>query len=147
MELRHLRYVIAAVERGSFRQAAIVLGIQESAVSRRIRDLEDEIGVALFIRSSGGVRLTQAGERFLKRARRAVDQLDHATFDAAAFGRGEAGTVRIGILSSLASGFLCNLLRTYGEQYGDVHLDLSEGSASDHLAAIHLLRERPMNPT
>lgn len=140
MELRHLRYVIAAAENGSFRRAAAVLGVQESSVSRRIRDLEDEMGVALFNRSSSGVQLTQAGERFLVRARRAIGQLDHASADLATFGRRESGTVKIGILSSLASGFLCNLLRVYSKTNGNVHIDFMEGAASQHLAAVRNLQ-------
>ena len=47
IELRHLRYVVAAAEHGSFRRAAQALGLQQSAIGRRIRDLEDEIGAAL----------------------------------------------------------------------------------------------------
>jgi len=74
-ELRHLRYVVAAAERGSFRGAAKALAVQESVISRRIRDLEDEIGAALFIRSHEGVKLTYAGQRFLYRARIALDQI------------------------------------------------------------------------
>ena len=58
MELRHLRYVLAAAEAGSFRAAAHVLDIRESAIGRRIRYLEDEIGAALFIRSHQVVKLT-----------------------------------------------------------------------------------------
>ena len=47
IELRHLRYVVAAAEHGSFRRAAQALGLQQSAIGRPIRDLEDEIGAAL----------------------------------------------------------------------------------------------------
>ena len=47
IELRHLRYVVAAAEHGSFRRAAQALGLQQFAIGRRIRDLEDEIGAAL----------------------------------------------------------------------------------------------------
>ena len=64
MELRHLRYFVAAAEHGSFRKAASALGIRESAVSRRIRDLEDHLGASLFQRHNGGVILTLAGQRF-----------------------------------------------------------------------------------
>lgn len=140
MELRHLRYVIAAADHGSFRRAASEIGVNESALSRRIRDLEDEIGVALFNRLPGGVQLTQAGERFLKRARHAVDQLEHATVEAAAFGRGENGAVKIGILSSLASGFLCRLLHSFSDTNADVRLDVAEGTTSEHLASVRHLR-------
>lgn len=81
--LRHLRYVIAAADNGSFRKAAIAIGVQESAISRRIRDLEDEIGAALFIRSSSGVKLTHAGQLFIARARRALNQINYAATGAA----------------------------------------------------------------
>jgi DNA-binding transcriptional LysR family regulator len=78
IELRHLRYFLAAAEHGSFRKAAAALNVQESAISRRIRDLEDEIGVALFIRHHGGVHLTHAGQRFLARARKALNHIGSA---------------------------------------------------------------------
>ena len=136
IELRHLRYVVAAAERGSFRRAARTLNIQESAVSRRIRDLEDEIGVALFIRHHSGIKLTDAGHRFLVRARRALSQVGHAAIDAGSRGRGELGTVRIGIFTSLASGFLSDLLRAYVGANPHVRPDVIEGGPSEHIAAI-----------
>lgn len=73
-------------------------------MSRRIRDLEDDIGVALFIRDHAGVKLTQAGERFLPRARKALNQLNHASWDVAIVARGRAGVIKIGLMSSMASG-------------------------------------------
>ncbi|RVO59196.1 LysR family transcriptional regulator [Sinorhizobium meliloti] len=136
IELRHLRYVVAAAEFGSFRRAAKALNIQESAISRRIRDLEDEIGAALFIRHHGGVHLTHAGERFLVRARRALNQIGHAAIDAGSCGRGEAGVVRIGIFSSLASGFLSDLLRTYVGANPGVRPDLIEGGPAGHIISV-----------
>lgn len=136
IELRHLRYFIAAAERGSFRRAAKALEIQESAVSRRIRDLEDELGAALFIRHNGGVHLTQAGQRFFVRACKVITQIGHAAMDVGSFGRGEAGTVRIGIFSSLSSGFLANLLRAYAAANPNIRSDLIEGGPSRHIAAI-----------
>lgn len=136
VELRHIRYVIAAADNGSFRRAAAVLGIRESAISRRIRDLEDEIGVALFIRHHSGVTLTQAGSQFVARARRALSQLSFAAKDVGGFGRGETGTVRIGIFSSLASGFLADLLEVYKRACPDVHLEFAEGAPAIHITAV-----------
>ena len=78
VELRHLRYVIAAAEHHSFRRAASVVGVHQSAISRRIRDLEEELGASLFNRHSGGVELTFAGEGFLEHARRIVGQIERA---------------------------------------------------------------------
>lgn len=135
-ELRHLRYVITAAEAGSFRAAARALNIQESAISRRIRDLEDEIGAALFIRSHQGVKLTYAGQRFVCRARIALDQIAHAAKDVEAIGRAEHGIVRIGIFSSMASGFLAELFQAYDAGHAGVRLDFVDGLPLDHIAAV-----------
>jgi DNA-binding transcriptional LysR family regulator len=134
--LRHLRYVIAAADNGRFRKAAIAIGVQESAISRRVRDLEDEIGAALFVRSSSGVRITHAGQLFIARARRALNQINYAAIDAASSGRGEIGKVRIGIFTSLATGFLGDLLRTFVDENQDVRPELVEGGPATHIAAI-----------
>lgn len=64
IELRHVRYIIAAAESGSFRRAAQDLGVGQSAISRRIRDVEEEIGAQLFRRHSAGVDLTEIGNQF-----------------------------------------------------------------------------------
>lgn len=135
-ELRHLRYVIATAEHGGIRRAARHLGVDPGAVSRRIRDLEDDIGAALFIRAHCGVRLTVAGERFIRRARRALNQLTHATLDAGTVGRGQAGIVRIGLMSSMASGFIAKLLDAFGTDHAEVRIDYIEGDASEHVPAI-----------
>ncbi len=136
IELHHLRYVVAAVEQRSFRGAAKVLSVQESSVSRRIRDLEDELGAALFIRSHDGVRLTYAGQRFVCRARIALDQIGHAARDVGAIGRGEDGMVRIGIFSSMASGFLAELFQAYDSGHAGVRLDFVDGVPLDHITAV-----------
>jgi DNA-binding transcriptional LysR family regulator len=140
MELRHLRYVLAAAEAGSFRAAARALGIRESAVGRRIRDLEDEIGAALFVRSHKGVKLTYAGQRFVCRSRTALDQISDATKDVGAIGRAEDGVVRIGIFSSMASGFLAELFQAYDAGHAGVRLDFVDGVPLDHVAAVRQYR-------
>lgn len=140
IELRHLRYVIAAAENGSFRRAAIALGVRESSVSRRIRDIENEMGSALFIRHRSGVHLTYAGEVFLRRARRAINQVNSAAKDVGAAGRGEDGVVKIGLFSSLASGFIAELIRAYDADHAGIRLDFIEGGPAEHLPAIRQLR-------
>jgi DNA-binding transcriptional LysR family regulator len=120
----------------SFRRAATVLGIRQSTVSRRVRSLEDTLGVSLFERFSGGVRVTAAGAQFFDCARYALLQLDHAIKAAGAAGRGENGVLRIGIFSSVAAGFLRELIRTYGERYPDVGVQISEGGLREHIALI-----------
>ena len=136
LELRHLRYIIAVAEHGSIRKASRALGIRQSAISRRIADLEDTIGVALFIRSHSGISLTYAGQRFLFRVRGALHQIDQAVREADTVGRGESGTVRIGIISSLASGFMVDLFLTYSIDYPGVSLEFVEDAPARHVQAV-----------
>lgn len=135
-ELRHLRYVIAMAELGGIRKAARALNVQPSTISRRVRDLEDDIGAALFIRGHGGVTLTHAGERFIRRARKALNQLTHATLDMSDIGRGQTGVVRIGLMSSIASGFIAELVDVYAADHAGVRIEYIEGDASEHIPAI-----------
>ena len=140
IELRHLRYFVAAAEHGSFRKAGASLGVQQSAISRQIHDLEDRLGAALFHRHSSGVRLTFAGQRYLPCVRQILRSLKEGAQDIASVGRSENGMLRIGIYSSIASGFLAELLRTYGCRHGDIRIELVDGNPSEHIAAIRQLR-------
>lgn len=140
IELRHLSYFVAAAEHGGFRKAGIALEISQSAISRRIRDLEDHIGVSLFHRCTSGVSLTYAGQRFLRRAKQGLRAIQEGTESVALIGRGEEGVVRIGIFSSLASGFLYDLLRVYSLDHAEVRIELIEGAPADHVAAIRQFR-------
>src|SRR5215831_20852766 len=97
----------------SFRRAARMLGTQQSAIGRRVRALEDVLGVSLFERTPAGVRPTTAGARFFEQARVVLRQLDNAVQIAGAAGRGVIGHVKIGILSSMAAGFLREVIRAY----------------------------------
>lgn len=94
---RHVHYLLAADEHGSFRRAAGALSVKPSAISRRVRDMEDRLGVSLFTRSTSGLQLTVAGKHFLWEVRRVLGQLDDAVRDAGAYGRAEAGDVKIGL--------------------------------------------------
>lgn len=139
-ELRHLRYVVAAADHGSFRKAALSLNVRESSVSRRVRDLEDRLGASLFHRHPGGVDLTMAGKRYLRRIRIALQHIDDGAKDVAAIGRSEDGCIKVGIFSSLASGFLFELLRTYAKNHEGVRVELIDGNPAKHVAAVRQLR-------
>ena len=89
LELRHLRYFLAACEHGSFRKAGAALGIRESTISRAIRDLEDSLGASLFQRYAGGVRLAFAGKKFLYRAHNVLQEISDGAKDVVAIGRCE----------------------------------------------------------
>lgn len=139
IELRQLRYFLAAAEQGSFRKAGIALAVLESSISRRIRDLEDHLGASLFQHHNGGVLLTLAGRCFLYQTRTAMQHLGEGAKDVGAIGRSENGYIRVG-LSSLASDFLCGLLQTYDAERKGVCIDFIDGRPGDHIAAVRLHR-------
>src|SRR6267154_4941211 len=79
VELRHLRYFVAVAEAENVLRAAIQkLHVSQPAVSRQIRDLEDELGAQLFERTGKSVRLTDAGQVFLKEARTVLERTNEA---------------------------------------------------------------------
>lgn len=139
IEFRHFRYFIAAAEHGSFRKASAALGVHQSSLSRGISDMEDALGASLFQRGSGGVSLTIAGQRFLVRARRVARDVEKGVLDVASIGRSEDGRVAIGILSSIASGFLAKLLSSYHHHHPNVEVELRDGNPSEHVASIRRL--------
>lgn len=139
IRLQQLRCFLAATDHGSFRKAAVALTINESSVSRQIRDLEDELGASLFLRHSAGVRLTVAGQEFLRSARGALRQIDVGASKVAAVGRVEQGSLKVGVFSSLASGFLFDLLREFGKLHPNVRVEISDGNPSEHVAAVRKL--------
>lgn len=140
LELRQIRYFLAATEYGSFRKAALALGVRESAISRRVRDLEDELGASLFQRHNGGVCLTVAGQHFVHRARKGLQQIGYGAADVGAIGCSKIGQIKVGIVSSLASGFLFDLLEAYSKKHAGVQVEFFDGEPADHIASIRRLQ-------
>ena len=102
MELRHLRYFVAIAQVENFSRAAKALRIAQPALSQRVKDLEDELGLALFERKGRGIRLTRAGQYYLEEIRQALGRIDAAGKQARQIERGEVGSLRLAILESLA---------------------------------------------
>lgn len=140
VEFRHLRHLVAVAEHGSFRKAGAALGLSQSAISRCIAQLEDEIGASLFHRHPSGVSLTFAGKHFLSVARKTIRIVGEGKNEVGAVGRGEIGCVRIGIYCSIASGFLTDLLQHYSDKHNDVRIELLHGSADEHVVSVRKLR-------
>lgn len=105
-DLRYLRCAVAAVAHGGFRQTALGLDTSQSTVTRRIQLIEHRLGFALFVRDRRGVRLTHAGDNFLKEAMPGIDQLRRAIHVASSKDELHNGVLRIGLLASLAAGSL-----------------------------------------
>lgn len=127
-DLRYLRLAAAAREHGSFRRAAESLGVHQTEVGRRIRLLEDRLGIELFERRRTGARTTPAGETFLREAQFGVDQIARAAAIAALEKQVQRGELRVGILASLSTGFLRELIKQYRDQYAGVRVVLQAGT-------------------
>ncbi|WP_309085597.1 LysR family transcriptional regulator [Chelativorans sp.] len=134
--LRQLRYLQLAAQVGSFRRTAEMYQVDQSNVSRALKQLEDNLGISLFERARSGVRLTPAGQRFLAEALPALEQLESARRSARAAQRGGSGVVRIGILTSLAGGLLRQLIQSYAERHPQVTIDVRDGGRQEHLASV-----------
>ncbi|QJX04985.1 LysR family transcriptional regulator [Rhizobium brockwellii] len=136
LDLRYLRYAILVAEHGSFRRTADILNIPQSTVSRRIQLLERRIGVQLFERSRSGARTTLAGERFLREAAVGADHLREAVNGLALARRGHLGELRIGLMASLASGFLADLLGAYHRRFPGIEIKLDEATSQVNASAV-----------
>ena len=137
VNLRSIRWVLTVADHLSFRGAARELGVGQRAVSRRVRALEDALGVSLFERSHRGLKMTNAGARFIQETREALRSIELASRAAAEAGRGGTGHLRIGIQPSIGAGFLRELIRTYRARHPGVVIKLREGAPpSDHVTLV-----------
>jgi DNA-binding transcriptional LysR family regulator len=136
VDLQHLRYAVAAADHGSFRRAAEALRLQQSTLSRSIRQLEQRIGMTVFDRSSGGARATEAGRDFLRVARSIVEQMDTLLTTAHSTGRGETGRLAIGFYTSLSTGNLRATLVDYLQRFPQIDVGMIESSRTRLVNAL-----------
>jgi DNA-binding transcriptional LysR family regulator len=121
-ELRHLRYFVAVAEELNFSRAAERLHMAQPPLSVAIRQLEQEIGTNLFVRTTHEVRLTEAGTALLSGARRTLEEAQAAVAAARRAAAGELGSLRIGYNWSARFETLPALGRAFGQHYPDVEL-------------------------
>ncbi|HEV2605598.1 MAG TPA: LysR substrate-binding domain-containing protein [Microvirga sp.] len=129
-------HALAVAEHASFRGAASRLGVSQSMLSRRVRALEDELGVSLFQRERGGVRETEAGRLFLDAARQSLADLDEAVRRAGEAGRGKGLSLSLGCQISLVSGRLRQTIETFLHANEGVAVRVVEAHHSDLVASL-----------
>ncbi|MGW6032270.1 LysR family transcriptional regulator [Gordonia terrae] len=136
MELRHLRYFLVLAEELHFGRAAARLHISQPPLTSHIKDLERELGVTLFDRTTRRVELTEAGTAFAARASSLLDDLDDAIAQARDHAAGLRGRVRVGFVSSASGTVLPPGLRIYRETHPNVRVDLSPLTTREQLDAL-----------
>ncbi len=137
MELRHLRYLIAVAETGSLTEAAEKrLYTSQPSLSRQIRDLEDQVGVALLTRSARGVALTAAGKAFIDHARLAMMQVDAAVEAARRAAQPAKQRFAVGFLTGQEMNWLPEAMRILRTELPGIDVTVSSDYSPDLADAV-----------
>lgn len=134
MELRQLRYFVAVAEEANISRAAQKIFLTQSALSRQIKALEEEIGQCLLERQAHSVHLTPAGEALLREARDLLQRADQVLERVRAAGRGVR--LRVGYAPSLASGLLSVAVENFAQKHPTAHVELFDLSTKEMLAGL-----------
>ncbi|MET0899070.1 MAG: LysR substrate-binding domain-containing protein [Mycobacterium sp.] len=124
MELRHLKYFRAVAEELHFGRAAQRLHIAQPPLSQQIRQLEHELGVALFVRSTRKVELTPAGAVYLEKVRAILDSVEDAGRQAGRVASGQEGNLAIGCVGSATYSLLPQLVKGLRDEMPQVEVSI-----------------------
>lgn len=133
--LEGVEVFLAVAEYRSFRKAASMLGVTPSAISQSVRTLEARVGVTLLLRTTRSVGLTEAGERFLARAKPAFEELLAASDAARDLGQRPTGLLRLSVPRAVVSVLLEPLVASFCEAYPEVEVEIAANEALVDLAA------------
>lgn len=136
VDLRQFRYFVAVAEERHFGRAAANLHIAQSGLSQQILKLERSVGVQLLVRDRRGVQVTEAGEAFLDYARLTLELADRAVQSAQLAERGKQGFLRVGTTVLGMPPKAERLLRTFGERFPDVEVELHPRLISELIDGI-----------
>src|ERR1700744_310265 len=130
MEMHQLRYVAAGARSGNFSRAAEQCHVSQPSLSQQIQKLEDELGDRLFDRLKREARLTGAGETFLRRAVRILEEVDAARREATEAKELLRGTVHLGVLPTIAPYLLPEVMPAFAAQYPGVEIIIQEDTTA-----------------
>ncbi|TPN15164.1 LysR family transcriptional regulator [Mesorhizobium sp. B2-1-3] len=126
---------LGVAQHRSFRKAAAELGVTPSAISQAVRALEARVGAALFMRTTRSVGLTEAGERFLSRAKPAFEELVAASEVARELGQRPTGLLRLSVPRAVVPILLEPLVASYCQAYPEVEVEIAASGELVDLAA------------
>lgn len=136
MELRHLRYFVRVAEEQNITRASQRLHVSQPALSRQIRDLEEELGISLFERTAKSVRLTDAGRIFLEEARAVLQRAADAVRAAQAMAAGSKGELHVGYSPSPTVEILPTILRAFQQSVPGVRVNLHDMNQEEMLVGL-----------
>ena len=137
MDLRHLRCFLAVAEELHFARAAERLHIDQSPLSRTIKELEEELGACLFVRTTRSTQLTRAGRMFLEHVSRIFSALDQARDSVRSAANGFHGQLRIALSDGITPSRLPALLARCREEDPEIEIRLFEVSLVQQLKGLH----------
>jgi LysR family transcriptional regulator, benzoate and cis,cis-muconate-responsive activator of ben and cat genes len=129
MELRHLRYFVAVAAHGSFNRAAKFLHLTQPALSRQVKNLEEELGVLLLVRGQNRVKLTESGDLFYEEAREVIARANEAVQRVRGEARSE--TLHIGYAPSMNDGIMSVVLKKFQSAAPRVRVELTDLSSRE----------------
>ncbi len=127
MELRQLHYFVKVAKKEHVTQAAEELHVAQSAVSRQIHQLEEELGVKLFVQKGRNLQLTPVGQLFLKRAEVILADLERAVLEIHEFLDPEKGEIRLGFPHSLGISLIPQVVAAFRKQHPNVKFRFKQG--------------------
>lgn len=138
MEFRLLEYVVAVSRAKSFTKAAQWLHMAQPSLSKQIKQVEEELGTALFIRQSGGIQPTPEGALFVEHAEELLQRKKHILQEMKERQQGVTGELTVGTTSITGRHVLPPLFKAYQQQYPHIRLRLIEASTEElHDLTIH----------
>jgi LysR family transcriptional regulator, regulator for metE and metH len=136
LEVRHLQLVTAVADGGSLTRAGDHLHLTQSALSHQLRDIEDRLGAALFLRLGRRLVLTPAGERLLESAREVLDRLRHTEETIRHLGKTSGGVLRITTECTTCYHWLPSLLTTYRKRFPSMEVRIDVEATARPIARV-----------
>ncbi|OCC23734.1 hypothetical protein MB02_11300 [Croceicoccus estronivorus] len=136
MNIRQLAQIITVAEAGNICNAAEILNISQPPLTRMIRKVEAELGHDIFLRTSKGIELTEAGRSFVQDAAHVIEMHHRMIENARRIGQGLAGAFNIGIYGSTAYHFVPGVFRRFMSAYPGVKINLLAMDSSELLVAL-----------
>lgn len=136
MEIQQLTYFLAAAQTQNLRRAAELCFVAQSALSRQIASLEEELDIELFRREKKRVALTEAGREFALYVKSALDELQAGKQSMNKLQSGQRGTIHIGCVESLAAAFLPPLFASFRQQYPHVRMKVRVDHTDELMAMV-----------